>query len=80
MKTEIKEFSEYIRMIYCLSAGEFELCFGNELGAHLLRKLKEEYKNDVGKWLCYLDLGNERELIKYLNCKIQRRKEKAVYE
>ena len=49
---------ETIRHIYCIGLADFKEIFGDSLGDHLWGKLKEDFKNDAGKWICYLDNSN----------------------
>lgn len=62
---DLMKLTEYIRIIYCMNAAEFNKAFGSD-GEYLRSKLIESYNNDVSRWLCYLDLNNLTKLNRYL--------------
>ena len=53
---------DYIRAIRCMGLEGFEQAFGKQDAEYLYEKLMGTYKQDVSKWLCYLDMRNLKAL------------------
>ncbi len=58
------QFRECLAHLTCMSKNEFIQVFGSE---HYWDKFHNVYKKDVARFVCYLDLGNLRVLMNYLN-------------
>ncbi len=60
------EICDAIRHINCMSQPDFWACWGDkEIGDYMWRKFEDEHDKNIGRFLMYLDGGNQQILFKH---------------